>query len=98
MRPHLEYCIQFWGPQHKKDIKLERVQRRATRMIGGLGQLPFEDRLKELGLFIHEKRRLWEDLTAAFPYLKGSYRKARAGFVVTGQGERGLNWKRVDLD
>ena len=72
VRPHLEYCVQAWRPHLQKDIDLlERVQRRATRMIEGYKIIPYAERLHLLGLTTLETRRLRGDLIETFKIVKG---------------------------
>jgi len=51
IRPHLEYAIQAWSAYLKKDIEyLEKVQRRATKLVKGIRSLPYDKRRDVLKL------------------------------------------------
>ena len=83
--PHLEYCVQAWAPFLKKDLeKLEKVQRRATKIIPGIRHLSYEERLRKMKLHKIETRILQADMLL-------TYR------IIRSQDEQTIN-KFFDLD
>uniref|UniRef100_A0A672UE77 Reverse transcriptase domain-containing protein n=1 Tax=Strigops habroptila TaxID=2489341 RepID=A0A672UE77_STRHB len=72
VRLHLEHSVVLVPSTLEGHGAVGASPEEATRVIKGLEHLPYEDRLRELGLFSLEKRRLRGDLIAAFQYLKGA--------------------------
>ena len=72
VRPHLKYCIQAWNSYLRKYINmLEKIQRRATKLIPGLRDISYGERLEECGLTTLETRRLRGDQIEVFKILNG---------------------------
>jgi len=72
VRPHLEYCTAAWSPHYCKDKELiERVQRRFTRMIPDLEDLPYEQTLAKTKLWSLEHRRTRADLIVVYKIIYG---------------------------
>ena len=75
VRPHLEYGNAVWGPCYMGDLKLvEGVQRRATKLIPYLHDIPYEGRLRALQLPSMEYRRKRGDMIQMYKIMKGLVR------------------------
>ena len=66
------YCTKVWSPYLKQDMeKLQKVQRRATKMMQGCNYLSYKERLMRCGLITLEKRRRRGDLIEAYKIVTG---------------------------
>ena len=71
VRPHLEYGQIIWYPHLKRQsVSLEKVQRRATKLVKSIANLPYLNRLKVLELPTLKYRRLRGDLIYTYNLLK----------------------------
>ena len=94
VRPHLDYAVQAWNRQLQGDIeKIERVQRRATRIPTGIEKLEYDNRLKRLSLTTLQDRRIRGDLIETYKVLSSRERidwvkplnlRKKRGYIWTG--------------
>ena len=102
IRSHMEFAVQAWSPYLAKDIiQLEKVQRRATKLVHNLKSQPYDVRLETLGLTSLEIRRERGDLIQVFKIIHGFDNLHRTDFFelhrdsINRPSTRGHEWKIV---
>ena len=95
VRPKLEYGSQVWNLGYLGDLRLlERVQRKWTKRVSGLGELPYAERLKQLDLYSIQGRLLRADLIQTWKILNGECAADESElFVLENSSRRGHSRK-----
>ena len=100
VRSHLEYASCIWSPYKKKHIEaIERVQRRATKQLPGMKDLPYPERLKILKLPTLVYRRARGDMIETYKLLHDKYYGEYSQLVklhashISKEGTRGHSFK-----
>ena len=89
VRPHLEFSTPAWSPWTEEDKSIiEDVQRRAVRMISGLGANSYEEKLQEIGLTTLEERRHQADMLQVYKILHGHDKANIFEMAATAAGDR----------
>ena len=73
VRSHLDYAISIWSPYKQKYDAIENVQRRATKQLPCMKNIPYEERLQRLKLPTLAYRRTRGDMTEVYKLLHGKY-------------------------
>ena len=103
IRPHLEYCVQIWSPvaRHGNSgliLELESIQRRFTRLVDGIGLLPYSERLKRLYLTTLAERRIRGDLIETFKIVNGIVSYGQSLFNRSRSGLNLINKSLLNID
>ena len=74
VRTHIEHAVSLWCPYKKGDIEeIEKIQKRATKLIISLKKLPYKERLLKLKLPTLKYRRMRGDMIEVFKILHNYY-------------------------
>ena len=98
VRPHLEYAAPVWSPHHAKHIEaIENVQRRATRLVPGLSDLSYPERLRSLKLPTLAYRRTRGDMITTYKIIQSELNNVKSILPFSDSDLRGHN-KKLYID